>query len=190
MKINVETIEGFDGMTAEEKVDALLAADLPDQSNEIERLKNSLNKASAEASEWKKKHNALLSEDQRKSEEESEVMNALKEEVATLRKEKTVSTFTAKLLENGFAKEDAAKGASMLADGNIDDFFGVLSDQKVKLEKAIKSELLKNNPVPDSHGGGNTVMTREKFNKMPMHEQMMFIQEHPEDYIDMKKQGE
>lgn len=187
MKIDVTTIEGFDGMSAEEKVNALLGVDLPDSSNEIEKLKASLNKATSEASEWKKKHNALLSEDQRKSEEENEAMTALKEELETLRKEKTVSNFTAKLLENGFAKEEASKGAQLLAEGNIDAFFGTLSTYKGNLEKSIKSELLKNNPVPDSHGGTDSIMTREKFNKLSLHEKMVFMNDHPEDYEAMKK---
>ena len=186
-KIDVSTIEGFDGMSAEEKVNALLGVDLPDSSAEIERLKNSLNKATSEASEWKKKHNALLSEDQRKSEEENETMAALREELETLRKEKTVSNFTAKLLENGFAKEEASKGAQMLAEGNIDAFFGTLSVYKGNLEKSIKSELLKNNPVPDSHGGADTIMTREKFEKLSLHDKMVFMNEHPEDYAAIKK---
>lgn len=186
MKIDVKSIEGFDGMTAEEKVNALLGVDLPDNSGEIERLKNSLNKATSEASEWKKKHNALLSEDQRKSEEENEAMAALKEELETLRREKTVSGFTAKLLENGFAKEEASKGAQLLADGNIDAFFGTLSTYRGNLEKSIKSELLKNNPVPDSHGGEDVIMTREKFNKLSVHEKMVFMQDHPQEYADMK----
>ena len=187
MKIDVTTIEGFDGMSAEEKVNALLGVDLPDQSNEIERLRSSLNKATSEASEWKKKHNALLSEDQRKSEEESEQMNALREELETLRKEKTVSNFTARLLENGYAKEEASKGAQLLAEGNIDAFFGTLSTYKGNLEKSIKAELLKNNPVPESHGGSDTIMTKEKYNKLSMHEKMVFMNEHPEEYASMKK---
>lgn len=187
MKIDVSTIEGFEGMSAEEKVNALLGIDLPDSSGEIERLKSSLNKATSEASEWKKKHNALLTEDQRKSEEENEAMNALKDELETLRKEKTVSSFTAKLLENGFAKEEASKGAQSLADGDIDAFFSTLSTYKGNLEKTIKSELLKNNPVPDSHGGNNTIMTKEKYDKLSLHEKMVFMSEHPDEYASLKK---
>lgn len=187
MKIDVSTIEGFEGMSAEEKVNALLGIDLPDSSGEIERLKSSLNKATSEASEWKKKHNALLTEDQRKSEEENEAMNALKEELETLRKEKTVSSFTAKLLENGFAKEEASKGAQSLADGDIDAFFGTLSTYKGSLEKSIKTELLKNNPVPKDHGGSDTVMTKEKFAKLSIHDKMEFMRDHQDEYETMMK---
>lgn len=187
MKIDVSTIEGFDGMSAEEKVNALLGIDLPDTANEIERLKSSLNKATSEASEWKKKHNALLSEDQRKAEEDNEAMNALKEELETLRKEKTVSNFTAKLLENGFVSGEASKGAQLLADGNIDAFFGTLTTYKANLEKSIKAELLKSNPVPKDHGGNESIMTKEKYDKLSMHEKMVFMSEHPDEYASLKK---
>lgn len=182
MKIDVSTIEGFEGMSAEEKVNALLGVDLPDSSNEIERLRASLNKATSEASEWKKKHNALLSEEDQRKSEESETMNALMEELETLRKEKTVSNYTARLLENGYAKEEASKGAQLLAEGNIDAFFGTLSTYKGNLEKSIKSELLKNNPVPEQSGGNSTIMTRDKFDKLSLHEKMVFMNDHREDY--------
>lgn len=187
MKIDVSTIEGFDGMSAEEKVNALLGVDLPDNNGEIEKLKASLNKATSEASEWKKKHNALLSEDQRKAEEDNEAMSALKEELETLRREKTVSSYQARLLENGYGKDDAEQGAKLLADGNIDAFFGTLSTYKGNLEKSIKAELLKSNPVPKDHGGSDTVMTKEKYDKLSMHEKMVFMSEHPEEYASLKK---
>ena len=70
-RIDKNTIEGFDGMTPEQKVEALLGLEIPD-SAEIERLKASVSKANTEAANWKRKHNDLLSAEEQKKQEEAE----------------------------------------------------------------------------------------------------------------------
>ena len=62
--ISTESIEGFDSMTAEEKVDALLKLDLPDSSAELARMKSALDKATSEAADYKKQLKGKLTEDE------------------------------------------------------------------------------------------------------------------------------
>ncbi len=54
-KIDTTKIEGYAGMTAEQKLAALEAFELPDNNSaELERLKNAVSKANSEAAEYKK----------------------------------------------------------------------------------------------------------------------------------------
>lgn len=186
MKIDVSTIEGFDAMSAEEKLNAVLGIEIPDQ-DEIAKLKNQISKANSEAADWKKKHNALLSDEERKASENADALQALQTELETLRKEKAVSGFQTKLLENGFLSEEASKGASLLADGDIDGFLAIHAVNRKNLEKNIKAELLKQNPVPEKVGGTDSVMTKEKYQKLSTHEKMQFMNEHPEEYTEMMR---
>ena len=59
-KIDVSKIEGYDTMTPEEKLAALESFEYEDNATELERYKNAVTKANSEAADWKKKHNALL----------------------------------------------------------------------------------------------------------------------------------
>ena len=186
MKIDVSTIEGYESMSAEEKLNAVLGLDFPD-AGEMKKLKDQLTKANSEAKSWKDKHNALLSDDERKANENAETLQTLQTELETLRKEKAVSGYKAKLLENGFLSEEADKGATALAEGDIDGFFSHLASYRTNMEKSIKADLQRQNPKPGSIGGSETTMTREKFNKLSMHEQMVFMAEHPDEYKAMKK---
>lgn len=186
MKIDVSTIEGFDAMSADEKLNALLSLDIPD-ADEITKLKGQVSKANSEVAEWKRRHNSLLSEDEQKQNEAAETLKNLQTELETLRKEKAVSGFTAKLLENGFTSEEASKGATALADGNIDQFFNSLSAYRTNMEKSIKANLMKNNQAPSQVGGVDSIMTREKYDKLSMHDKMTFMSEHPDEYKELMR---
>ena len=52
-KIDVTKIEGYDKMTPEEQIAALLGFEYDDGASEIERYKNAATKANSEAAEWK-----------------------------------------------------------------------------------------------------------------------------------------
>ena len=187
MKIDVSTIEGYDAMSAEEKLNAVLNAELNDP--EVTKWKEQANKASSEAADWKKKHNALLSEEDRKANENAEALQNLQTELETLRKEKAVSGYTARCLEAGFTSEEASKAASSLADGDIDTFFVQLKSFTDGLKKSIKAELMQSNPVPGSVGGTDTIMTKEKYDKLTNHDKLQFIQNHHDEYVAMKKRS-
>ena len=60
-KIDISKIDGYEGMTPDNKVKAIEAFEYEDNLSEVERYKNAVTKANSEAEEWKKKHNALLS---------------------------------------------------------------------------------------------------------------------------------
>lgn len=144
-----ETTETVENQTQEAKVDvsALQA--------EIERLKNDRSKANSEAAEWKRKHNELLSEDEKKKQAEQEEIANMKAEIEQLRKEKTVSEYNAELSGLGFEKELADATAKALSDGDTKTFFKNLGTFKTALEAKIKAELMDNTPKPNGGAGGN-----------------------------------
>lgn len=54
IKIDTLSIEGYSEMSAEEKLAALEAYEMPDQTSEIERYKNAQSKSASEAADWKR----------------------------------------------------------------------------------------------------------------------------------------
>lgn len=122
---------------------------------EIERLKKDRSKANSEAAEWKRKHNELLTEDEKKKQAEQEAIESMKAEIELLRKEKTVSEYNAELTGLGFDKELAEASAKALSDSDTKTFFKNLGTFKTALEAKIKAELMDNTPKPNGGAGGN-----------------------------------
>lgn len=121
---------------------------------EIDRLKNAVSRANSEAAEWKKKHNALLSEDEQKKQAEAEEKATLQARVAELEKQTTVSNYTAKYIALGYDAELAASTAKAMADGDMETVFRNGETHKAVLEKKIKEDLMNKTPKPDGAGGG------------------------------------
>lgn len=155
MKIDTNTIDGYAEMTAEQKLAALEAFEYEDNSSEIERLKNAVSKANSEAADWKKKHNALLSEEDQKKQEDAAMLESLKSELETLRKDKTVSEYTAKYIALGYDKDLAIDTAKAMADGNMEKVFANGEKHKAAMEKKIKEDLMSKTPKPGGNGNGN-----------------------------------
>ena len=68
-KIDTAQIEGYESMSAEEKVKALEAIEYDDGSSKLDEYKNALSKANSENAEWKKKYKEMLSDEQKSKEE-------------------------------------------------------------------------------------------------------------------------
>lgn len=141
-KINTDSIVGYADMTPEEKVAVLEAYTYEDSASELERYKNALSKANSECADWKKKHNALLSEEERKQQANAEELESLKKELAQMKLEKTITGNKAQLIALGYDEALAADTAKAMADG---DAMKVFANQKKFLEshdKAYKAQLM------------------------------------------------
>lgn len=180
-KIDVTKIEGYETMTPEEKLAALEAFEYDDNASELERYKNAVSKANSEAAEWKKKHNALLNDDEQKKQERDEEINNLRSEVEELKKEKAVSSYKAKFLGLGYDEALADETAKALAEGDMDSVFANQKKHNESREKTIKADLLKKTPTPQGGEGGDT-MTLEKLQKMSSQDRYKYSVEHPEEY--------
>ena len=153
MKIDTTAISGYSDMSAEQKIAALEAFEYEDNSAELERLKNAVSKANSEAADWKKKHAALLSEDEKKKLESDESNKKILEELESLRKDKTVSEYTAKYMALGYDKDLAADTAKAMAEGDMQKVFANGEKHREALEKSIKEKLMKDDPRPGGGGG-------------------------------------
>lgn len=152
-KIDVSRIEGYAEMSVEDKIKALESFEYEDNAAEVERLRKSASKASSEVGEWKRKHDALLTDEQKKAQEQKEAYESMKNELEALKKEKTVSEHKAKFLALGYSEALAEETASALTDGDFAKVFAAQQTFLAEHDKALKAEALKNTPVPPA--GGN-----------------------------------
>lgn len=191
-KIDISKIQNYENMTAEEKVKALEAyefevdnSEVERLKTEVERLKTAVSKANSEAAEWKKKHNALLSEEERKEVERLEAQQAIEKENAELRKEKAIYESKARFLGLGYDEKLALETAQALVDGDMDKVF---ANQQIHIENVKKAERaagVANDPTPPAGGGGETEITKEQFDKMGYTERLKLFNEQPEVYQKM-----
>ena len=101
---------------------------------EIDNLKKRLSAVNSE------------SEDERKEAERLEADKARDEELATLRREKTVNGYKARLMEVGYDAETAATMAEGLPSDLSDEFFTAQKNFLENKAKQITADLVKNQP--------------------------------------------
>ena len=122
------------------------------------RLKAAISKANSEAAEWKRKYTATLDEAKRKEMEAAEARKAELEELETLRKDKRISTYKARLMDAGIDGATADLMATVLPDGVSDDYFTALKTFNANQRKAADVAALNNQPglsvgLPPAMGG-------------------------------------
>lgn len=181
MKIDTGKIEGYSEMTAEEKLAALENFEYEDNAAELERYKNLSSKANSEAAELKRKLKKLSEEDGKRKSEEDERIQSMQQEIESLKRDKTVSDYTAKMISQGYSKKLAEKAANALADGDMESYFSVQVQHNEDFKKSLKAEILKDTPRPDEPGAGKG-MTMKDFRKLSPGDRHKYAQEHPEEY--------
>ena len=186
-KIDITKIEGYAEMSVEDKLKVLEAFEYEDNASELERLKNANSKANSEAAEWKRKHNALLDEDEKKKQADFEAIEQMKQELDELRKEKKVSDYKSKYLAQGYDEKLAAETAAALADGNLEKVFANGEKFKAEMEKRIKADILKGTPKPDVNNGGGKAVTKQQFDAMGYMDRLKLFNEHPTVYNKLAK---
>ena len=179
-----------DGMTVEEITKALAGVEMPkadDKSAEIAKLKESVTKANAEASKYKKELSAKLSDDERKAKEDAEKWEQVVKERDELLREKNISTHKAKFLENGYSAELADSSAQAIVDGDFETVFKNLGEYRKSIEKQFKAENVDNMPKPKGGSGGTPEVTKEQFANMTYMELVSLRQKNPELYEQLSK---
>ena len=112
--------------------------------NEVDKLKAALSKANSEAAEYKRQLREKQSEAERAEADRIEQERTMREELETLRKEKTVTDYTNKALEVGFDTETAAQAANAMADGDMNAVFDVLKAFVEATKTRLENEALNN----------------------------------------------
>lgn len=162
-KIDTSKIEGYADMTPEQKLAALEGYEYEDNAAELEKQKNALSKANSEAAEWKRKHNALLSEEEKKKQEDADKLAQMEQELSDLRKAKTVSEYKAKFVAQGYDETLAEETAQAYADGDSAKVFANQSKFLEEYAKKVKADALKKTPKPTpGAGSGGGVIDYDK----------------------------
>lgn len=117
-------------------------------------LKKAVDKATGEASNFKKQLRAKQTEEEVAEAERLEKQKELESAYATLLKEKQVSTLTSNFQSCGFTKEDATKSAEYMLNGDHEQFFKLMGDTISGIVKQKESEWIASRPEVKS-GGGN-----------------------------------
>ena len=159
--IDVSSIEGFEGMTAEQKVEALLKVEIPEAVDLTGFVKKSVFDAKAsEAAELSKKLKGKMTEDeladaerQRIQAENDQKYSDLETKYNDLVKKSTIAEYTTKYLELGYEAKLAAETAKAMVDGDMTKVFENGEKHKANMEKKIKEDLINKTPKPGGAGG-------------------------------------
>lgn len=162
---------------------ASLEAELKAVKAERDKLKQSVTNASADASEWKKKYQSKLSEEDKAKEEQDAAYAAMQEKVAALEAERDIANFTAELTgtDIGMDADTAKSVAEALHSGDTEKVFSGIRKFIESHDKALAEKAMLNNPTLP--GGKSTkTVTKEEFDKMGYRELVALKNEHPELY--------
>ncbi len=187
-KIDVSKIEGYAEMSAEEKLKALEAYDVPDPDLSGYVSKEQFDKTASELAAKKKELRDKMTDDEAAKQKEQEERDNMQKELDALRRESLVSKNKARLVALGYEEALADETAEAMADGKIEK---VLANQKKHLEafeKKVRAGALKNTPKPTGDGDGKTI-TLKDFRAMSPADRLKFSQEHPDEYKELYTGG-
>lgn len=156
MKISTDSIQGFADMTPEQKLEAIMALEVPDPVDLSGFVKKDVFDAKAsEAANLAKQLRSKQTDDEAAKAQADADRKALEENYNALLKKSTVAEHTAKLLALGYEEKLARETAEALFDGDMDKVFSNQQAFKAAIEKAIKADVLKQTPAPSGAGGAS-----------------------------------
>ena len=125
-KFDASKISGFEEMTAEEKVAALLGQEFEVEQQtdpDLNKLKAALSKSNSEAAEYKRLLREKQTEAERAEADRAEQYKALQDELASYRNKERISSYKAQLMTAGIDAETADLMAKSLPEGVSDEYF-------------------------------------------------------------------
>lgn len=156
-------VEGYKAdMTDAEKVALLEKFTMPEPTEGIIAKAQQFDKVSSELAAVKKQLKEKMTEDEQREAERLAAEKEMKEELDTLRKEKTVNAHKASFLAQGYDEKLADKAAKAMADGDMNTVFAMMKQHGEDREKALKAEILKGTPTPPAGEGGDEKSDGEK----------------------------
>lgn len=152
--IDVSAIEGFEGMTAEQKVEALTKFEIPEAVDLSKYVsKEVFDKKASEAANLTKQLRDKMSEDEKAAEAKKEADQKILEELEQLRKDKTISDLKAKYIGLGYSADLAEDTAKAMQEGDMEKVFANGEKHRTAMEAEIKEKLLNGTPNPKGNGG-------------------------------------
>lgn len=187
-KIDVTQIEGYENMTAEEKLKALEGFDVPDPDYSGFVKKEQFDKTASELAAAKKQLKEKMTEDEAARQREQEEREELQENYNKLLRESTISKNKAKLIALGYEEALADETATAMADGDSEKMFVNQQKHLTAFEKKIRAEVLKTTPKP-TPDGDNKTMTLDTLRKMSPQERYDFSVKNPDEYKALYENG-
>lgn len=184
--IDTSKIEGFDTMSAEEKVNALLGLD--DGTETEKKYKELISKANSETKKYKdmareaqEKLNSQMTEDELKRAEEQKRIEDIEKENAMLKRDATIARKTAFYTSLGFDSELAKATAEAFADGDFETVEANQLKAHQEFEKNIRADVIRQNPHPANVGSGTSAITKKDIMSIrDSTKRQQMIAEHPE----------
>lgn len=164
MKNKIGKPENYESMSAEEKLKFYEDFEFDDNSETIQKLKDSVSTANSQAAEWKKKHNSLLSNEEKAKAERDEELETLRKENEELKRKEAIAAYTAKYAEIGYDAELAEQTATALADGDIKTVIANQVKYNESFKIKVQAEMMGGTPKPQSSNG--VTMTKEEILKI------------------------
>ena len=180
-KIDFSKIEGYETMSAEEKLAALEALELPDPDFTGWVKKDVADKYASEAANFKKQLREKMTEEEAAKAKASEERDAIMAELEHYRTKDAINEYTTQFMGIGYDESLARSTATALQKGDMTVMFKNHAKFVADREKALKAELLKSTPTPPA-GEGDKGTTKEMFQKMTLAEKQKFATENPEAY--------
>lgn len=151
--IDTSKIEGFDGMTAEQKLEALLKFNIPDEVDMSKLIsKETFDKKCSELAQAKKDLAAKRTDEENKAIEEQQKITDLQTKYDELLKSSTIAKHTNQFLSMGYDAELAKNTAEAMFNGDMEKVFANQKTFNEAREKSLKAEWVKTDPRPNNAG--------------------------------------
>lgn len=149
-KIDTHKIEGFDNMSADDKLNALLGYEFEepkkDDSAEITKYKTLISKANAEAARYKEELRSKQTEAERAEADRLETEKKLQEELAQYRTRERISSYKANFMAAGYDANTAEVMAKALPEGVSDEYFAANKQFLDTQKQTLLSEAINKQP--------------------------------------------
>lgn len=181
--IDTSKIEGYEGMTAEEKVKALEAYSIADPDFSGYVKKETFDKTASELAQTKKDLKARMSEEEVKKNEVENLLKQYKEEAEALKKEKAIADNKAELLAIGYSDELATSTAKAMVEGDVATVIKNQASVIENVKKVAKGEAMASTTPPAGKAtDGALTVTKEQFAKMSYAEMAELYNSNPDLY--------
>ncbi|MBR0161948.1 MAG: hypothetical protein IJQ02_11795 [Oscillospiraceae bacterium] len=154
-RIDTSGIAGFEEMSAEEKLSALMELEIP-EAVDLSRYvaKEAFDKKASEAASLSKQLKEKMTEEEKRKAEEDENLRQMKEELETLRRQNAIAGYTSSYVKLGYDEELAADTAEAMYEGDMQKVFENGEKHRAAMEKKIRAELMAKTPKPGGAAGG------------------------------------
>lgn len=149
---------------------------------DLARTRRALDKASAEASDFKKKYKESLSEVEAANMEKAEREAAREEEFKALKREVEINRLEKTYLAMGWTADEASRMATAEADGDMDAKLKVMTEAQERQKKDLEKNILASYGNVNVGASGSSTVTPEQFKNMSIAERSNLFRENKAEY--------